>query len=177
MANIKELEKRLEAEGWRFAGLFEFPSSISFINRMLRPFGLKIRTKTSYAKWGDGIWLLVETDGRKELEQKIRQVITYYSAGVEDGHYEQLMDELTQSCTDEQWQEVCRVIDEVDVWMAETDKATLAQKERLAALREGRSSRYPGVLVRTLMSKDEINAILRELEEEHGVKAEASEFA
>lgn len=174
----KELEKKLEAEGWRWAGLFEFPSAIKAVNKLLKPFNLKIRTKTSYRTWGDGVWLLLERDkDRMDFEQKVRKAITYYASGVGDGQYEQLMDELTMSCTDEQWKEVEAALEQVDEWMAETDQATLAQKERVAAKRAGRSSRYPGALMRTLMSNEEINTRLRELEKEHGVKAPEEAFA
>lgn len=178
MANLKELEKKLEQEGWRWAGLFEFPGAVSAINRLLKPHGLRLRTKTSYKNWGDGVWLLVERiEGRDDFERKLREAVTYYASGVGDGHYEQLMDELTRTCSERQWKEVERAIDEVDEWMAETDQATLMQKETVAAKKEGRKSRYPGPLVRTLMTADEINRTLRELEREHGVKAPPEAFA
>lgn len=178
MPTAKEMAKRLTEAGWRFVGLFEYPSSIAATNRLLKPHGLKLRSKTNYKLWGDGLWLLLErVEGRAGLEEKIREAITYYASGVADGHYEQLMDELTNTCSEPQWEEVNHALDKVDEWMSETDQATLAQKERVAARREGRASRYPGALVRTLMAADEINRTLRELEEEHGVKAPEDAFA
>jgi hypothetical protein len=178
MPDVNELEKRLEQDGWRYVGLFEYPSSIAAVNRLLKPYGLKLRSKSNYKNWGDALWLRLERiAGVDDLEEKIREVITYYAAGVGDGHYEQLMDELTNTCSEPQWEEVNRALDKVDEWMAETDQATLAQKERVAARREGRTSRYPGALVRTLMSAEEINRTLRELEAEHGVKAPEDAFA
>ena len=178
MPNVKQIEKRLKEAGWRFVGLFEYPSSITAANRLLKPYGLRLRSKTNYKLWGDGLWLLLErVEGIDDFEAKVREAITYYASGVGDGHYEQLMDELTNSCSEPQWEELTRALDRVDDWMAETDQATLAQKERAAARREGRSSRYPGALVRTLMSAEEINRTLRELEEEYGVKAPEDAFA
>lgn len=178
MPNLKEIEKLLKEGGWRFVGLFQYPSSIAAINRLLKPHGLRLRTKSSYKLWGDGLWLLLErAEGVDDFEAKVREAITYYASGVGDGHYERLMDELAVTCSEPQWQELSRALDRVDEWMAETDQATLAQKERVAARREGRPSRYPGALVRTLMSAEEINRTLRELEEEHGVKAPEEAFA
>lgn len=173
----KKLEKQLEAAGWRWAGLFEYPSAVNSINKLLKPFGLKLRTKTNYRMWADGMWLLLERiEGRADFELKLREAITYYASGVSDGHYEQLMDELTNTCTEAQWKEVEAALEKVDEWMADTDQATLAQKEDVAARREGRKSRYPGTLVRTLMTKDEINNTLRLLEKEHGIKAPDDAF-
>lgn len=178
MPDRKEIERRLEEAGWRFAGLFEYPSAVAAVNRLLKPHGLRLRTKSSYKLWGDGIWLLVErVEGTLKFEEKLREAITYYASGVSDGHYEQLMDELSVECSEPQWKEVDRALNQVDEWMADTDQATLAQKEQAAARREGRKSRYPGVLVRTLMKPDEINRTLRQLEEEHGVKAPPEAFA
>lgn len=178
MPNVKEIVKRLKEAGWLFVGLFQYPSSIAAVNRLLKPYGLRLRSKSSYKLWGDGLWLRLERAvGIDDFEAKVREAITYYASGVSDGHYEQLMDELTNTCSEPQWEEVNRALDRVDEWMAETDQATLAQKERVAARREGHPSRYPGVLVRTLMSTEEINRTLRELEEEHGVKAPEEAFA
>lgn len=178
MTNVKEIERRLKEAGWRFVGLFQYPASIAAINRLLKVYGLRLKSKSSYKLWGDGLWLLIErVEGIDDFEAKVREAITYYSSGVSDGHYERLMDELTTSCSEPQWQDLCRALDQIDEWMADTDQATLAQKERVAARREGRPSRYPGVLVRTLMSAEEINRTLRELEEEHGVEAPEEAFA
>ena len=93
--------------------------------------------------------------------QALLRVVAYYSAGVRDGSYEHLMDDLTQQCTDEQWERVTATTEQVDEWLAETDQGTTAQKEKLAAKREGRRSRYPNVFEQGTPEADARIAALR----------------
>ena len=78
-----------------------------------------------------------------DFKKALRKAIVYYAAGAPE--YTGLMDELSVACTDEQWEQVEEAMEEVDAFMAESDIGTLYQKERVAAKREGRPSRYPSV--------------------------------
>jgi hypothetical protein len=100
---------------------------------------------------------------RKEFDERVRQVVAYYSAGVNDGSFEHAMDDLTVKCSDAQWHAVQLYLEQVDEWLAETDKATLRQKENAAAKREHRKSRYPGALSLGTLEADVAIAHLRRL--------------
>ncbi len=76
-----------------------------------------------------------------EFHKLLRKAVAYYLTDAPE--YTSVMDELSSSCEDGQWDMVEEALLEVDEFMAESDAGTLAQKERLAAKRENRPSRYP----------------------------------
>jgi hypothetical protein len=75
---------------------------------------------------------------RFSFEQSARRALVLYAAGVEDGSYEDQMDEIAAHCTDNQWDRLCDSLDRADEWLAETDKGTPYQKEKIASRRENR---------------------------------------
>lgn len=78
---------------------------------------------------------------RAEALKLMRKAVIYYIADAPE--YTRLMDDLTQKCTDAQWEKLERMIEEADEFMADSDIGTLAQKERVFAKREKRRNRYP----------------------------------
>jgi hypothetical protein len=100
---------------------------------------------------------------RRAYEAAVQQAIAYYAAGVNDGSYEHLMDDLTIACSDAQWEALTQYLARVDDWLAQTDKATIAQRECWLAKQEGRKSRFPLVFFQGTPEADaQIAALSRE---------------
>jgi hypothetical protein len=50
---------QLKAEGWKFAGLMEYPDIFNLLNRLLKPYGLRVVYYSNYREYGDQIWVKV----------------------------------------------------------------------------------------------------------------------
>lgn len=70
----------------------------------------------------------------QQFEKEIVKVVALYSAGVEDGSFESLMDDLSITVDDDQWDQITKVLEEVDLLLAYTDKATDYQKAKAAGI-------------------------------------------
>lgn len=76
-----------------------------------------------------------------EFHKLLRKAVAYYTSGAPE--YTSVMDQLSMSAEDGQWEMVQEALEEVDEFMADSEIGTLAQKERIFAKREGRQDRYP----------------------------------
>ncbi len=95
-----------------------------------------------------------------EVRKKMRKAVIFYVADAPE--YNHLMDDLTQECTDAQWEKLCRMIDEADDFLADSDIGTLAQKERMFAKRACRPNRYPTVFDLDDVREKKIAALAKE---------------
>ncbi len=86
-----------------------------------------------------------------EIRKLMRKAVVYYVADAPE--WERLMDDLTQVCSDRQWEKVQEMLAEADEFLADSDVGTLCQKEHIFARREKRPDRTPLVF-----DSDEVRA-------------------
>lgn len=59
---MKMTERQLQAEGFRFSGLFgmDYRVTMRELRKALKPHGLVVRVYRNRVRWGDGIWIKIE---------------------------------------------------------------------------------------------------------------------
>lgn len=97
--------------------------------------------------------------------EAVARACVLYAVGSDE--YDRHMDMLGQQASGAQWEAVLQILDLTDEWMVDADQATVYQREKVAARRAGRPSRYPGALSQ---GTPEADAAIAALEQEYSRK-------